>query len=141
MPRLRELDLLRFQNAINDVALARLVNACIRSLEGFKLGYGGNAASLGMGSQTTVALSKCKNLKRLVLGDPEDHAKPKQLEGRLQNVKRLLNHKQFNLEYLTLYQADGYIIDLLSTKAESSSLLQLTIVQYIQTRIIDENGI
>ena len=89
---------------------------------------------------STIALSKCRLLKRLSLGDPEDQHKLKQTEGRLLHVKRLLNHKQFTLEYLTLYQADGYIVDLLTQKGEATSLLQLCIVQYLQKRTIDENG-
>lgn len=92
-PKLRVLDLLKFANAITDVSLARMINSCTKSLHTFKLGYGGNTASLGMGVQTAVALSKCKLLKRLTLGDPEDLVKTKNLEGRLFNVKKLLNHK------------------------------------------------
>ena len=123
MPKLKVLDLLKFTNAINDVSLSRLINSCMKSLHTFKLGYGGNVASLGMGMQTAIALSKCRLLKRLTLGDPEDLVKPKNFEGRLQNIKKLLNHKQFTLEYLTLYQADSHILEHLTTQEEASSLL------------------
>ena len=110
-PKLVDLDLLKFQNWINDQALSRLINACTKTLTSFKLGYGGATANLGMGSLTTMALAKCRLLKRLALGDPEDHHKPKMLEGRLFNVNKLIHYKQFSLEYLTLYQADGHLIE------------------------------
>jgi hypothetical protein len=92
-PKLRVLDLLKFANAITDVSLARIINSCLKSLHTFKVGYGGNTESLGMGFQTAVALSKCKLLKRLTLGEPEELIKPKNLEGRLFIIKKLLNHK------------------------------------------------
>jgi hypothetical protein len=88
-----------------------MLNACTKTLVTFKLGYGASAASLGLGSLSTVALCKCRNLKRLFLGDPEDFHKPKALDGRLLNLKKLVQFKQFSLEYLTLYQADGFLID------------------------------
>ena len=88
-----------------------MLNACTKTLVGFKLGYGASAASLGLGSVSTVALCKCRNLKRLSLGDPDDYHKPKALDGRLFNLKKLVQYKQFSLEYLTLYQADGFLID------------------------------
>ena len=89
-PKLVDLDLLRFQNSINDNALSKLINACTKTLVSFKLGYGASAASLGLGSLSTVALSKCRNLKRLALGDPEEYHKPKALDGRLFNLKKLV---------------------------------------------------
>jgi hypothetical protein len=110
-PRLMELDLLRFQNSINDSALSKMLNACTKTLVGFKLGYGAGSATLGLGSLSTVALCKCRKLKRLILGDPEDFHKPEALVGRLFNLKKLAQYKQFSLEYLTLYQADGFIIN------------------------------
>jgi len=92
-PKLVDLDLLRFQNSINDQALSRLINASTKSLASFKLGYGASAASLGMGSLTTMALAKCRQLKRLTLGDPEDYHKPKMLDGRLFNINKLIHYK------------------------------------------------
>lgn len=88
-----------------------MLNACTKTLVIFKLGYGASTASLGLGSLSTVALCKCRNLKRLFLGDPEDFHKPRALDGRLFNLKKLVQYKQFSLEYLTLYQADGFILD------------------------------
>ena len=91
-----------------------MINACTKSLASLKVGYGTNSQNLGFGPLSTIALAKCKGLKRLVFGEPEEYHKPKQFEGKLYNVKKLMNHKTFTLEYLTLYQADGYIIDLLT---------------------------
>lgn len=65
LPKLKELDLIRFNNAINDTTLARLLNACTKSLTNFKIGWGCNTQSLGFGLQSTIALAKCKLLKRL----------------------------------------------------------------------------
>jgi hypothetical protein len=76
-----------------------------------------------MGSLTTMALAKCRQLKRLTLGDPEDYHKPKMLDGRLFNINKLIHYKQFSLEYLTLYQADGHLIEQLASKGEGSTLL------------------
>ena len=39
-PKLQELDLLRFHNNINDHSLSKLLNACLKSLKVFRLGYG-----------------------------------------------------------------------------------------------------
>ena len=54
-----------------------------------------------------MALAKCKLLKKLQLGDHEDYHKAEHMEHRLFAVKKLFQYKQFSLEYLTLYQADG----------------------------------
>jgi hypothetical protein len=108
------LDLLRFHNNLNDHSLSKLLNACLKSLKVFRLGYGTTGQSLGLGSLSTVALAKCKLLKKLQLGDPEDFHKPEHMENRLFAVKKLFQYKQFNLEYLTLYQADGQIIETLT---------------------------
>jgi hypothetical protein len=40
LPKLQELDLLSFQNAITDKCLSQILNACTKSLTSFKLGYG-----------------------------------------------------------------------------------------------------
>lgn len=64
-PKLLELDLLRLQNNLNDHALSKILNACLKSLKVFKLGYGTTSQSLGLGSLSTVALAKCKLLKKL----------------------------------------------------------------------------
>jgi len=37
-----------------------------------------------------VALAKCKLLKKLQLGDAEDHHRPEHMDQRLFNVKKLI---------------------------------------------------
>eukprot|EP00347_Sterkiella_histriomuscorum_P020494 403337586 len=87
---------------------------------------------------TMIALSKCKNLKDLTLGDVTEPYSQKILGAgiynleRLSVVKKLFGSKQFQLEKLTLYQCDQYILDALSLKEEKLTLVKLHIAQFIQ---------
>jgi hypothetical protein len=94
-PKLVELDLLRFNNCIFDTTLAKVLNSCTKSLTSFKIGYGCTSERLGLGSSSTIALAKCRLLKKLTLGDPEEYHRQKTMDGRIFNVKKLLTHKQF----------------------------------------------
>jgi hypothetical protein len=131
VPRLQELDLLYFQNHLTDMTLSRLINGCTKSLTSLRVGYGTNSQNFGFGPMGAIALSKCKLLKRLVIGDPEEYHKSKQLEGKLVNIKKFLKHKQSRLEYLTLYQIDAYIVNILTESEERESLLQLSLAHFV----------
>jgi hypothetical protein len=50
----------------------------------------------------------------------------------------MMLHKKFALEYLTLYQADGHVLETLTQKEESETLLQLCIVSYVQKSTLDD---
>ena len=111
-PKLVELDLLKYQN-INEASLARLINGCIKSLKVFKVSYACN----GLGMQSIISLAKCRGLTTLQIGEYEELYSKITVE-KLNMVKKLLAHKSFSLQYLTLYQSDQAVIDILTTKSE-----------------------